>query len=307
MTICVLTGLTKYYGAQRGIENVSFDVREGEVFGFLGANGAGKTTALRVIMGLLHPTSGSVTVLGRDVTRHGPEVRASIGYLPGSLALYGGYTGREFLSFLASMRQRDCTPAYEELAERLYLELDKHINELSKGNRQKVGLIQALMHSPRLLLLDEPTSGLDPVIQREFETMLSELRTRGASVIFSSHVLSEVEHQADRVAVLHEGHLVRVGPVDELRGQARRTIDLAFAKPPDLGAFVRQPGVIEASLHGNVVTCTVRGDERALLAEAVAQHVTTVRTHEQSLEDVFFELIGRGDAHALATGSQDAS
>lgn len=303
MTVCELTQLTKFYGAQLGIENLSFEVREGEVFGFLGANGAGKTTALRVIMGLLHPTSGSATVFGKDVTRDGPEIRASIGYLPGSLVLYTSYTGREYLDFLASMRRRDCRASYEALARRLDLDLSKHIRELSKGNRQKVGLVQALMHDPQLLLLDEPTSGLDPVIQREFEAILADIRARGGSVLFSSHVLSEVEHQADRVAVLHEGHLVRVAPVEELRAQARRTIDLAFDQVPDLAAFQRLPGVIAATLHGNLVTCTVRGKEQALLAEAVAQDVTTVRTHEQSLEDMFFELIGRGDDHAVAAGA----
>ena len=214
MTICVLTGLTKYYGAQLGIENVSFDVRESEVFGFLGANGAGKTTALRVIMGLLHPTSGAVTVFGRDVTRHGPEVRASIGYLPGSLALYGGYTGREFLEFLASMRQRNCTSSFEQLAERLGLDLSKHINELSKGNRQKVGLVQALMHSPRLLILDEPTSAMDFSSEQQFKERLRAIAAH-KTVLIVTHRNSLLD-LATRVIVVDDGKIVADGPRDQV-------------------------------------------------------------------------------------------
>lgn len=303
MTICALVSLTKYYGTHLGIEDVSFDVHEGEVFGFLGANGAGKTTAMRLIVGLIRPTSGGIELFGQDALSHGPELRAAIGYLPGTLSLYQGYTGREYLDFLASMRRRDCRAAYATLAERLDLDLSKHIRELSKGNKQKLGLVQALMHDPKLLLLDEPTSGLDPVIQREFESMLSEIRARGASVLFSSHVLSEVEHQADRVAILHRGHVVRVAPVAELREQARRSIELTFSRGVDIDPFRRLPGVLNAALHGNVLICTVRGDEHALLAEAVAHGVTLVRTHEQSLEDMFFELIERRDSDAVAVGA----
>lgn len=303
MAVCEVMSLTKYYGTQLGIEDVSFEVHPGEVFGFLGANGAGKTTAMRVVMGLLHPTSGRVSLFGQDIGESGPQLRAHVGYLPGSLALYTNYTGREYLTFLAHMRQRDCRASFEHLAERLDLDLSKRIRELSKGNRQKVGLVQSLMHEPKLLLLDEPTSGLDPVIQREFEQILAEIRGRGSSVLFSSHVLSEVEHQADRVGVLHHGHLVRVAPVEQLRAEARRTMDLDFDSTPQMAAFERLPGVIAAELHGNVLTCTVRGNEHALLAEAVAQGVVMVRTHEQSLEDMFFELIGRGDGNAVATGA----
>lgn len=295
---CSLTSLTKYYGTHIGIEEVSFEVEAGELFGFLGANGAGKTTAMRVLMGLMRPTRGQALLFGEDATMHGPRLRADVGYLPGQLSLYTALTAREYLDFLAHMRGRNCRHTYESLAERLDLDLSRRIRELSKGNRQKVGLVSAFMHAPKLLVLDEATGGLDPLVQREFEAMIREVRDRGGSLLFSSHVLSDVEHQADRVAVLHQGHLIRVSTMDELRAQARHSMDLEFPSPPDLEQLRRLPGVIEASKKDHVVTCVVRGDEHALLAEAVRQGVTSVRTHEQSLEDVFFEIIGRGDERA---------
>lgn len=300
--VCAFERLTKFYGPHLGVQDITFEVMPGEVYGFLGANGAGKTTAMRVLMGLLRPTSGRALLFGEDATEQGHRLRARVGYLPGALSLYGGQTGRDYLRFMAGMRGVDCTREIDVLCQRLSLDPARRIRELSKGNRQKVGLIAAFMHRPDLLVLDEATGGLDPLVQREFEAMLGEVRARGGALLFSSHVLSEVEHQADKVAVLHEGRLLTAAPLAELRRHARHTIEFEFPHVPDVAALRGTPGVLGVTVHERSATCVVRGDEHALLAEAVRQGVTAMRTHEQSLEDVFFELIagGAGDADAAA-------
>lgn len=286
-----LDRLTKFYGKRRGIEDLSFEVKAGEVFGFLGPNGSGKTTTLRTLMGLIKATSGSATILGRNALVQDPQLRAAIGYLPGALELYENLTGRRMLTFLAQMRRVDCDDAINEYAERLALDLDRHIHDLSKGNRQKIGVISAFMHRPDVLLLDEPTSGLDPLVQREFEVMLHEARDRGAATILSSHVLSEVEHLADRVAIINDGKLVIVEHISTLKDRAVRTIDLFFDAPVAPEIFASIDGVKEATASGRQVSCTLMGAETALLAAAVQHGVQSVRTREPSLEEIFVELI----------------
>lgn len=286
-----LDRLTKFYGKSRGIEDLSFTVEPGEVFGFLGPNGSGKTTTLRTLMGLIDATSGSATILGRNALLRDPSLRAAIGYLPGALELYQNLTGRGMLTFLAKMRGVDCTRAIEEYAERLDLDLDRHIHDHSKGNRQKIGVIQAFMHQPDVLLLDEPTSGLDPLVQREFEVMLHQARDRGAATILSSHVLSEVEHLADRVAIINNGTLVVVEHISTLKDRAVRTIDLFFDAPVSGDLFTGIEGVKQVTTSGRQVSCTLMGAETALLAAAVAHGVQSVRTREPSLEEIFVELI----------------
>ena len=185
-----LKNLTKSYGKSRGIEDISFEVFPGEVFGFLGPNGAGKTTAIRTLVGLINATSGSAEILGQNALESTVGLRAQIGYLPGVLSIYKGFTAWQYLQFIAKMRGVNCDAKINEYAKRLNLDLHKHISDLSKGNRQKVGVIQAFMHQPAVLFLDEPTSGLDPIVQREFEEILDEAKARGAAVRLSSHVLS---------------------------------------------------------------------------------------------------------------------
>ena len=285
--------LTKYYGRQRGIEDVSFTVDPGEVVGFLGPNGAGKTTTMRTLLGLLHITAGAARLLGVDVASAPPALRHRVGYLPGALELYENLTGRAYLTFLARMRGRDLTDAFEGLSTRLDLDLGRHIHDLSKGNRQKIGVVQAFMHDPDVLILEEPTGGLDPVAQREFEALLEERRNGGAAVLLSSHVLSEVDHLAQRVAIIDQGRLVTVEHIDELKEKAARTLDFDFPQPIDAAEFGCLPGVTEAFAHGTRISCTIVGAETDALAKAVALGVTGVHTHDASLEDVFFELVGR--------------
>jgi ABC-2 type transport system ATP-binding protein len=288
-----LQGLTKFYGSQRGIEDLTLDMKPGEVFGFLGPNGAGKTTSIRMILGLLHPTRGKGEVLGMDIVEDSVKLRAELGYLPGDLALYDRMHGRELLEFLARMRGGVPAADYEALAERLQLDLDRRIKDLSRGNRQKIGVIQAFMHAPRMLVLDEPTSGLDPVVQQEFQRLVRETVDTGATVFLSSHVLAEVEEMADRVGIVVQGRLVVVDSVDMLRERAARRIELDFpAAPPDLSGA---PGVQRFEVRGPTASCWVAGPIGPLLKVAVDHGLVDVHTHDPDLEDAFLGYVSGGE------------
>jgi ABC-2 type transport system ATP-binding protein len=290
-------GLTKYYGSQCGIADLDLEVSAGEVFGFLGANGAGKTTTIRLLLGLIRPTRGSAMIAGLDLVSRGVDIRALVGYLPGDLALYERMTGEALLGFLARIRGGVDAADYRGLAERLGLELNRRIGDLSKGNRQKVGVVQALMHHPRVLVLDEPTSGLDPLVQAEFSEIVREAVARGATVFLSSHVLAEVERIADRVAIVAEGRLLLVDTVDALRERATKRVELDFpgAPPPELATA---PGVRGVEVHGATALCTVAGPVGGLVKVASAHDVVDVHTHDPDLEDAFLDLVtGGGSTH----------
>ena len=291
-----LKSLTKTYGKTRGIEDITFEIFPGEVLGFLDPNGAGKTTTIRTLMGLIHATSGSAKILGHDVLISSPQIRMRTGYLPGALNLYKNYTGIELLRFFAKIRHVNCDEEIFSLAKRLNLDLDKQITNLSQGNRQKVGVIQAVMHHPEVLFLDEPTAGLDPMAQREFELMLDENKKRGVAVMLSSHALSEVEHLADRVAIICDGKLLVVDQISALKAKALRSIDLFFERPISPELFSKIPGVTNVLVRGTCITCTVVGVETQVLKVAVTNGVSTVQTHEPSLESIFLNLIENSSA-----------
>jgi len=280
------------YGSTRGIENVTFDVHSGEVLGFLGPNGAGKTTAIRTLLGLIKATSGQAQILGKNALVRDVELRRSIGYLPGIAATYDSFTALKYLQFMARMRNLKLDSKIKSLAERIDLDLSTHIHDLSKGNRQKVSLVQAFMHDPEIIFLDEPTSGLDPLVQREFEKILDEVRARGASVILSSHVLSEVEHLADRIAIINQGRIVVVDEISVLKSQARRKMDLYFDEPVSLKDFEDLSNVKEIEVGDSWMRCVVTGSEYELLTRAVKLRVTEVRTRDSSLEEIFLDLVG---------------
>jgi ABC-2 type transport system ATP-binding protein len=289
-----LQGLTKYYGSQRGVEDLTLDVKSGEVFGFLGPNGAGKTTTLRMVLGLLHPTRGTGQVLGLDIMDDSMRLRAQVGYLPGDLALYDRMHGRQLLGFLANMRGGVPAPTYEAMAERFQVDLDRRIKDLSRGNRQKLGVIQAFMHAPRLLVLDEPTSGLDPLVQQEFQHLVRETVESGATVFLSSHVLAEVEQMADRVGIVVQGRLAVVDSVDLLRERAARRVELDFpAAPPAELAGVA--GVSRMEVRGATASCWVTGPVGPLLKIAVDYGLIDVHTHDPDLEDAFLGYVTGGD------------
>ena len=287
-----LKQLTKMYGQAVGVQDVSFSINPGEVLGFLGPNGAGKTTTMRVLTGLIAATSGTSKVLGFDSIKRDPKMLARIGYLPGALSLYKNMTAWEYLDFVAKIRREHYHRPIRDLAQRFELNLNKHIHDLSHGNRQKVGVIQAFMHSPDVLFLDEPTSGLDPLAQKEFETLLNEVKARGAAVLLSSHIMTDVEHLADRVAIINLGRLVLMDEVSKLKQRTRRKIELSFKKPMSSDLFSGIDGVRQVESIANRVVCSVEGAETKLLARAVELDVESVLTYESSLEDIFFEVVG---------------
>ncbi len=265
MHAILAAGLTKRYGADRGVIDLSFTVAPGEVFGYLGPNGAGKTTTIRLLLDLARPTSGSVQVLGLDPRRDGVALRRRLGVVPGDLRLYERLTGREILRYFASLRGGKPGPQIGKLAEQLDADLDRPVRSLSKGNRQKIGLIQALAHRPELLVLDEPTSGLDPLVQEEVLGLLREAAADGRTVFLSSHALAEVQRVADRVAIIRDGRLVLVEGVESLRARALGRVAVSFTAMPPEGAFDGIPGLTETGRHGNVVTLALQGPADGLV------------------------------------------
>lgn len=282
-----LQGLTKFYGTQRGVENISFDVQRGEVVGFVGPNGSGKTTVMRMLTGLLHISRGSAHILGTSIANSSPKIRAEIGYLPGTLGLYKNLTVNEYLTFMSRMRGIDCSDQINSLSERLSLNTHALIGGLSKGTKQKVGVIQAFMHKPKVLILDEPTSGLDPIVQRQFESILSEARDAGAAVLLSSHLMHEVEQLASRVAIVNQGHLVVVDDVHSLKARISRIVSFDFPDQVSTERFTFCPGVEHVSRDGNTVECHIVGPETELLKIAVELGAVSVTSTEPSLEDIF--------------------
>jgi len=284
-------GLTKDYGSGRGVFELDLEVREGEILGFLGPNGAGKSTTMRLLLGLARPTAGRAEVLGRDVL----SARSRVGYLAGDFELYEQLTGAAVLAYFARLRGDVPHDRIGELAVRFGADLHRPVRELSTGNRQKIGLIQAFMGEPELLILDEPIAGLDPLVQRRFHDLLGEVRAQGRTVLLSSHTLSEVDRVADRVAVLRAGRLAVVDTLEHLRAIAVRRWEIEFAgAPPDPGRFRRIPGVIAAERNGEHVTVAFEGDADAVLKEAAASEVRELRVRDDDLEQVFLRLYEDG-------------
>ena len=282
-------GLTKFYGHARGVVDLDFSVDGGEVFGFLGPNGAGKTTTIRLMLDLIRPSRGRIELFGVD-PRRDIAVRRRIGYLPGDLRLYERLSARDVFSHFAHLRGLDDLSRAFELAERLELEVDRPIHALSKGNRQKVGLVQAFMHFPDLLVLDEPTAGLDPLVQQTFYELIAEVKAAGATVFLSSHVLPEVQHVADRVALIRDGRLVLVAGVDELRAHALARVEVTFATLPAPEAFAAVAGVRELERSGHSVLFALEGEADAFVKALARHRVVAIDSHEADLEDIFLSL-----------------
>lgn len=280
-------GMTKAYGTLLALDQLSLTVEPGEVLGFLGPNGAGKSTTIRLLLDLIRPTAGHAEVLGFDCRRQSHEVRARTGYLPGDLRLYGKLTGRETASLFARLKGlHDGDDEAERLAARLDLDLDRHIGMLSKGNRQKVGILVALLGRPPLLVLDEPTSGLDPLMQHTVWGLLRDAAAEGRTVFFSSHVMGEVEQVCRRVAILRAGKLVAVDPVAELKGRGLRRVEVSFAGATPTEADHAIPGVEELRRNGQTVEYAVTGEVDPLIKALAPYHVIDLRTEQPSLDEV---------------------
>lgn len=285
--VIATTSLTKDYGNGRGIFDLDLVVDHGEIFGFLGPNGSGKTTTIRLLMGLIHPTRGSAQVVGLDCQRDSVAVKRFVGYLPGELPQYGGWKGSEVVGYLAGLRGNVDPAEVRRIAERFELDLGRTYREYSRGNKQKLALVVAFMHRPELLLLDEPTSGLDPLNQQQFHELVRESIARGATVFLSSHVLSEVEQLCDRAGIVREGKLVAQAPLAELRAAKEREVEIRFASAPPLERITALDGVTVLEATGQRVRCRVRGSIAPLVAALRDAEVLDLVTHEPTLEDAF--------------------
>ena len=287
--------LTKDYGSGHGVFDLDLMVRRGEAFGFIGPNGAGKTTTIRLLMDLIRPDRGIATLLGLDSRRDSVAVKRRVGYLPGELVSFPGVTAGYVIGLLAGLRGGVDPARITALAERFDLELGRRYETLSHGNKQKVGLIQAFVHRPDLLILDEPTQGLDPLMQQTFYRLLHEARERGATVFLSSHVMPEVEHVCDRVGIIRDGRLAAVEDIDDLKGKALKMVEARLATPAPSGAFDRVPGVREAVAFGDRVRITMAGPIDPLVKALARFEVMDLESREPSLEEIFLTFYGAAE------------
>ena len=293
-----VSGLTKDYGAGRGIFDLSFDVAEGEVFGFLGSNGAGKTVTMRHLMGFIRPQAGSARIFGMDCFTQRAAIQGQLGYLPGEIAIYDDMRAGDYLKLIASMRGQGSTKRRDELIERFELDPRMKVRKMSKGNKQKVGLVCAFMGSPRLLLLDEPTSGLDPLMQARFIELVREEQQRGATVLLSSHIFEEVERCCSRVAFIRQGRLCSVQDMTEVKGSRRHAFNVRFAREDECARFLEQHG--EACTAQRTGACELElaadGKVDVLVKLLSGYEIEALSTREQSLEEMFMGFYGEGGA-----------
>lgn len=285
MSIIEVSNLTKYYGKSRGIVDVSFDVEEGEIFGFIGPNGAGKSTTIRLLLSLIYPTSGSARIFGKDCFKFGPEIRQEIGYLPSEVFYYEGMKVLDLLKYSASFYHKDCTQRLHELADIMELDLKRRIDDLSYGNKKKVGIVQGLLHEPKVLLLDEPTSGLDPLMQRKFFDLVREENQKGASVFFSSHILGEVQRLCSRVAIIKEGSLIDLQDIKTLQKDTYKKIRIE-AKGIDEGRFAID-GVMNLEREDGVVRFFYKGNINTMMRIISQREVSDLTIEEPTLEEIF--------------------
>ncbi|HUG84809.1 MAG TPA: ABC transporter ATP-binding protein [Euzebya sp.] len=280
------SGLTKDYGQGRGVFDLDLEVHRGEVLGYLGPNGAGKSTTIRMLLDMVRPTSGSAEVLGQDPRLARPSLRARLSYIPGELSLWRGWTGAEIIGYLGSLRGGFDGARVADLAGRFQLDLSRTVAQLSKGNKQKVGLVALFAPRSELLIMDEPTSGLDPLLQMQFQQLVREAVADGASVLLSSHVLSEVEGVAGRVAIIRSGRLVDVLGMAQLRAKASQTVEVTFAEavPPQLGAL---EGIDLLVADGVVARYEVTGSMDTFIKALATHTVIGLRGHDADLEQVF--------------------
>ncbi|HOE34121.1 MAG TPA: ABC transporter ATP-binding protein [Anaerolineaceae bacterium] len=285
MRVIEVNGLTKYYGKSRGIVDVSFEVEEGEIFGFIGPNGAGKSTTIRLLLSLIHPTSGSARLFGKDILSAGAGLRQDIGYLPSEVFYYEDMKVIDLLKYSASFFKGDCSKRITELSDLMELELGRRIRDLSYGNKKKVGIVQGLLHSPKLLFLDEPTSGLDPLMQRKFFDLIRRENERGVTVFFSSHILGEVQRLCSRVGIIREGRLVEVSDIRSLQQNNYKKIRLNVSGENPVSAEL--PGISNLQNENGSVQFFFRGDINTILRKLASTDVKDISIEEPSLEEIF--------------------
>ncbi len=285
MSIIEVVNLTKYYGKARGIVDVSFSVEEGEIYGFIGPNGAGKSTTIRLFLSLIFPTSGGAKIFGKDCFKYGPEIRQDIGYLPSEVFYYEGMKVLDLLKYSASFYNRDCTERMYELADIMELDLKRRIEDLSYGNKKKVGIVQGLLHQPKLIVLDEPTSGLDPLMQQKFFNLIREENKRGATVFFSSHILGEVQKMCNRVAIIKEGSIINIQDINSMQKDNYKRIRIV-ASEIDEKRFALE-GVSNLVRDNSALSFFYKGDINQILRLISERDITDVTIEEPTLEEIF--------------------
>lgn len=286
MNVIEINNLTKSYGKARGIIDVSFNVTEGEIFGFIGPNGAGKSTTIRTLLSLIYPTSGSAKIFGKDCVEFGPEIKKEIGYLPSEVFYYDNMKVIDLLKYSASFYKKDCSKRIKELVEIMDLDLNKKIEDLSFGNKKKVGIVQGLLHEPKLIILDEPTSGLDPLMQQKFFDLLKEENKKGATILFSSHVLSEVQKLCERVAIIKEGKIIKIEKISTLKENNFKNFEIETLSKIDKSYF-NIDGVTKLLMKDNDVSFMFKGNINLIMQKISAIKIANIWIGEPSLEDVF--------------------
>jgi ABC-2 type transport system ATP-binding protein len=286
MNVIEINNLTKTYGKARGISNISFQVKEGEIFGFIGPNGAGKSTTIRTLLSLIYPTSGSATIFGKDCIQFAPEIKKDIGYLPSEVFYYDNMKVKDLLKYSASFYKKDCSKRMLELAEIMELDLNKKVDDLSLGNKKKVGIIQGLLHEPKLLILDEPTSGLDPLMQQRFFELLEEENKKGATILFSSHILSEVQRLCDRVAIIKEGKIVTVEKISTLKENTYKKFKVEIKNPLPTDYF-NINGIHNLETKDHVTSFLYKGNINSVLKKISDIEINNLWIEEPDLEEIF--------------------
>lgn len=285
MSIIEVNHLTKFYGKSRGIVDVSFNVEEGEIFGFIGPNGAGKSTTIRLFLSLIYPTKGDAKIFGKDCIQFGPQIRQEIGYLPSEVFYYEGMKVLDLLKYSASFYKKDCTKRLYELAELMELDLKRRISDLSYGNKKKVGIVQGLLHQPKLIILDEPTAGLDPLMQHKFFNLIREENKRGATVFFSSHILGEVQRLCNRVAIIKEGSIINIQDIKTLQKDNYKKIRIT-ADGLDEKRF-QVEGVTELERSNGTLGFFYKGDINVIAKLIGNGRITDLTIEDLTLEEIF--------------------
>lgn len=283
MNIIEVNNLTKYYGKSRGIIDVNFEVKQGEIFGFIGPNGSGKSTTIRTLLELIHPTSGDAKIFGMDVTKNSSEIMMNVGYVPSEVFYYDNMKVIDLLNYSATFYKKDCSKRIVELSKLMELDLNKKIDELSYGNKKKVGIVQALLHEPKLLILDEPTSGLDPLMQQKFFELLKEENKKGMTIFFSSHVLSEVQKICDRVGIIKEGRMIKVETMVDIKNKNYKRFKIEFNEEPNLEI----DGVSNILKDDNTYTFMFKGNINDVLHHLSHYKINNIWIDEPDLEEIF--------------------
>jgi len=286
MKIIEINKLTKYYGKHKGIEDVSFHVEEGEIFGFIGPNGAGKSTTIRTLLSLIYPTSGSATVFGKDCIQYGHEIRKQIGYLPSEVFYYENMKVIDVLKYSASFYENVDMTRIEKLSKAMDLDLNKRIEDLSYGNKKKVGIVQGLLHEPKLIILDEPTSGLDPLMQQKFFDLILEENKKGATVLFSSHILSEVQKLCTRVAIIKEGSIVKIENINDMRNSTYKKVTVD-SDSENLEKHFEMDGVTSLTKTRDGIHFLYKGDINKIVDKLHTFKLNNILIEEPSLEEIF--------------------